>query len=101
MEVSRGVGFTIAFFFGFFMSLSIFSIANQMKHTQMIDEFVVLNASSILSYPKSAKIICQEGAFVSDLPFSEDKRIYACLWITDDKCAGDGKICHVRYRVWR
>jgi hypothetical protein len=85
--------------FAFLIIGSIYYIWDLTFNFETIEKIERLDVQggTIKSYPYTAKIICEDGAYIGEYFGSRKKVIYGCLSLSNDfKCSGQGKICLIK-----
>jgi len=68
----------------------------EIKEYETVTEFFVMD-EGVKEFYKVKYISCQEGVVISK--HLGKTKVYGCMGLEGNKCTGDGKLCHVKYRV--
>jgi len=87
---------------GFYIWMLILSITLllhtfiEIKEYETVTEFFIMD-HGVKTFYKVKYISCQDGVVVED--YWDKTIVYGCMGLEGNKCSGDGKLCHVKYKV--
>jgi hypothetical protein len=92
--------YVLAFMIGILISILFVNIYLEEYSTRTIihEDIITIDGDDVLEYPYDATVFCEDGVDIERYEYIDKIILYGCLRHINNRCAGHGKLCYVKYK---